>query len=81
MSHMDGEKDEVVGMEKMGEMVKEEGVAVGGNQVNTDMLNAFEWSPEYSTGLDELDNILAGDPMDMFQWDEWESLASEFFAS
>ena len=34
-----------------------------------------------STGLEELDNLLAGDPLDMFQWDEWESLTSEFFAS
>jgi hypothetical protein len=32
------------------------------------------------TGLEELDSILAGDPLDMFQWDEWESLTSEFFA-
>jgi hypothetical protein len=40
-----------------------------------------EWNPQETTGFEELDNILAGDPMDMFQWDEWESLASEFFAS
>lgn len=40
-----------------------------------------EWNAKETTGLEELDNILAGDPMDMFQWDEWESLTSEFFAS
>ena len=40
-----------------------------------------EWNTNQSTGLDGLDNLLAGDPMDLFQWDEWESLASEFFAS
>jgi hypothetical protein len=40
-----------------------------------------EWNRNETTGLEELDSILAGDPMDMFQWDEWESLASDFFAS
>jgi hypothetical protein len=40
-----------------------------------------EWNMQETTGFEELDSILAGDPMDMFQWDEWESLASEFFAS
>lgn len=40
-----------------------------------------EWNAAETTGLEELDSILAGDPMDMFQWEEWESLASEFFAS
>lgn len=40
-----------------------------------------EWNAADTTGLEELDNILAGDPVDMFQWDEWESLASDFFAS
>jgi hypothetical protein len=40
-----------------------------------------KYSVEETTGLEELDSILAGDPMDMFQWDEWESLTSEFFAS
>ena len=40
-----------------------------------------EWNIREATGHEELDSILAGDPMDMFQWDEWESLASEFFVS
>ena len=40
-----------------------------------------DWALEESTGLEGLDNILAGDPMDMFHFDEWESLASEFFVS
>jgi hypothetical protein len=31
------------------------------------------------TGFEGLESILAGDPLDMLQWDEWESLASEFF--
>jgi hypothetical protein len=39
------------------------------------------WDAYETTGLESLDNILAGDPMDMFQWDEWESLASDFFAN
>lgn len=39
------------------------------------------WGAESTTGLEQLDTILAGDPMDLFQWDEWESLATEFFAS
>jgi hypothetical protein len=39
------------------------------------------WDINESTGLEGLDNILAGDPMDLFQWDDWESLASDFFAS
>jgi hypothetical protein len=30
-------------------------------------------------GFEGLESILAGDPLDMLQWDEWESLASEFF--
>lgn len=34
-----------------------------------------------STGLEGLDTILASDPMDLFQWDDWESLTSDFFAS
>jgi len=33
------------------------------------------------TGVEDLDAILGGDPMDMFQWDEWESLTSDFFAN
>jgi hypothetical protein len=40
-----------------------------------------DWDINNTTGLESLDNILAGDPMDLFQWDSWESLASEFFAS
>jgi hypothetical protein len=40
-----------------------------------------EWNTNDTTSLEELDSILAGDPMDMLQWDEWESLTSEFFAS
>jgi hypothetical protein len=40
-----------------------------------------EWPIEKSTGLEGLDNILAGDPMDLIQWEEWESLTSEFFAN
>ena len=40
-----------------------------------------EWNIRETTGHEELDSILAGDPMDLFQWDEWESLASEFFVS
>jgi hypothetical protein len=40
-----------------------------------------DWNPNETTGLEELDSILAGDPMDMFQWDEWESLTADFFAS
>ena len=39
------------------------------------------WDINESTGLEGLDNILAGDPMDLFQWDKWEFLASDFFAS
>ncbi|KAE9363893.1 hypothetical protein N431DRAFT_550590 [Stipitochalara longipes BDJ] len=47
------------------------------------LLNVWngEWNSNETTGLEELDSILAGDPMDMFQWDEWESIASDFFAS
>jgi hypothetical protein len=41
----------------------------------------LEWNIRDTTGHEELDSILGGDPMDMFQWDEWDSLASEFFAS
>jgi hypothetical protein len=40
-----------------------------------------EWATEETTGREELDSILTGDPLDIFQWDEWESLTSEFFAS
>jgi hypothetical protein len=39
------------------------------------------WEANERTGLESLDNILASDPMDLFQWDEWESLTSDFFAS
>lgn len=44
-----------------------------------------DWSGEDRTassmGVEGLDSILAGDPLDLFQWDEWEALASELFAS
>ena len=43
--------------------------------------SAWERPIDAATGLEGLDHILAGDPMDLFQWDEWEALASEFFAS
>lgn len=33
------------------------------------------------TGVEELDSLLTGDLLNMFQWDEWESLTSDFFAS
>lgn len=39
------------------------------------------WSSTDSTGLEGLDNLLASDPMDLFQWDEWESLAADFFTN
>ena len=50
------------------------------DELYTDDWN-WECPMDESTGLEGLDNILAGDPMDMFQWDEWEALASEFFAN
>jgi hypothetical protein len=40
-----------------------------------------DWEGGVDTGMEELDTLLSGDPLDMFQWDEWESLTSEFFAS
>ena len=48
---------------------------------NTEARWNKDWSLNETTGNEDLDNILSGDPMDMFQWDEWESLASEFFAN
>ena len=40
-----------------------------------------EWFGEESMNLVDFDSVMTGDPSDMFQWDEWESLTSEFFAS
>lgn len=55
----------------------------GPNERPTDLAIMNGWSNEWvmdrSTGSEALDSILAGDPMDLFQWNEWESLASEFF--
>ena len=63
-----------------GEKAESSGAAV---TVSDPLWNVWngEWNSNETTGLEELDSILAGDPMDMFQWDEWESLASDFFAS
>lgn len=33
------------------------------------------------TDLEGLDTLLSNDPMDIVHWDEWESLATGFFAS
>jgi hypothetical protein len=38
------------------------------------------WTTEHGTGMEDLDSILASDPLDLFQWDDWESLAAGFFA-
>lgn len=46
----------------------------------TDIEPWNSWNADNGTGLDNLDAILTGDPLDMFQWDEWESLTSDFFA-
>ena len=53
------------------------------SHANTAMLEILDgdWSTNGITGLEGLDHILAGDPMDLFQWEEWESLASNFFPS
>jgi hypothetical protein len=67
--------------ETMGDLqISENGVGrlLGEQALDT---NKSELSSEGGIGLEGFDSIIAGDLSDMFQWDEWESLASEFFLS
>lgn len=43
--------------------------------------------PQHDDGIEDdtmavaLDNILNSDPMDLLQWDEWESISAGFFVT
>jgi hypothetical protein len=65
------------------EVVPDPQLGMETSHVDTAVLDDLSagWDTNESTGLEGLDHILAGDPMDLFQWDEWESLTSDFFAS
>ncbi|KAG0649374.1 Transcription factor yanR, partial [Hyphodiscus hymeniophilus] len=52
----------------------------GGDPAVSDHMS-LSYDISESTGLEDLDKLLAGDPMDMFQWDELDYLASDFFAN
>jgi hypothetical protein len=69
--------DETMGDLKLNEN-EEVGRLLGERTLDT---NNWDLSTERAIGLEGLDSIKAGDPSDIFQWDEWESLASEFFLS
>jgi hypothetical protein len=73
----------VGGTRKDGEMKVDVGSNGGLSErpIDLPIINGWsnDWTLDEGTGLEGFDSILAGDPMDLFQWNEWESLASEFF--
>jgi hypothetical protein len=56
----------------------------GSTERDTALPDVESWNTWFAgnndTGLENLDAMLTGDPLDMFQWDEWDSLTSDFFA-
>lgn len=59
--------------------------AMQGTSENNHPTAASANTPRYDNGTEDdtmtaaLDNILSSDPMDMLQWDEWESISAGLF--